>query len=184
MFSSLYGKLCFHWCSSHKAIKIKWLLQLVSSQYVQLNCSLEAYCVRKVDQILRSPTIVANLMLSLFVILFYILNKSRRKGSRLAQSLFFFYAKSHQSFKISPVRLIKLMTRTWAMGFTFWSAKRKSQHKKSFSLSFILSSIMGCRAQLISEEFFCLRGRKTRTIKFWPTIMLKLKSKLVYKKYN
>ena len=26
---SLYGKSCFHWCSSKKTIKIKWLLQLV-----------------------------------------------------------------------------------------------------------------------------------------------------------
>ena len=66
-------KVVFSLMINQKAIKIKWLLQLVSSQYVQLNCSLQAYHIRKVDQILRSPTIVANLMLSLIVILFYIL---------------------------------------------------------------------------------------------------------------
>ena len=38
----------------------------------------------------------------------YVLNKSERKGSRWAQSLFFFYPKSPQTYKISPSDLKKV----------------------------------------------------------------------------
>ena len=41
--------------------------------------------------------------------------------------------------------------------FTIRCTKRKSKLKKLFNMSFI-SSIMGCKAQLISQEFLCVES--------------------------
>ena len=116
----------------------------MSSQYDQLNSSVQAYRVRKVDRVLQSSTTLANI------------NAVTDCHSFL---YIFFYAKSHQSYEISPIRLIKSSSWQEREPWVLHSEVQKENHNtKNASARFIISSTRGCRAQLISEEFLCIAG--------------------------